>query len=142
MSSNIILEAVLLCSVPPFLCHKFYIQLALPISPEIMDGFWCSRCLNNRIKVSNMMRLFSGGARTPWWWKFELNNPRWKLFTTINKIITSGRILVFEVSIEPYWSARNDRIICKWRQCTIGSAVHLCFCIYFLMMNNSKTKRN
>ena len=33
--SNIILEAVLLRSV----CHKFCIQLALPISPEIMDGF-------------------------------------------------------------------------------------------------------
>ena len=33
--SNIILEAVLLRSV----CHKFCIQLALPISLEIMDRF-------------------------------------------------------------------------------------------------------
>ena len=24
---------------PPCVCHKFYIQLDLPISPEIMDGF-------------------------------------------------------------------------------------------------------
>ena len=39
--------------------------LALPISSEIMDGFWCSRCLNDRIEVPNMMRLFSGGATTP-----------------------------------------------------------------------------
>ena len=46
-------------------CHKFYIQLALPLSPEIMDGFWCSRCLNDRIKVPDMMRLFPGGATTP-----------------------------------------------------------------------------
>ena len=45
--------------------HKFYIQLALPISPEIMDRFWCSRCLNDRIEVSDMMRLFAGGATTP-----------------------------------------------------------------------------
>ena len=45
--------------------HKFYIQLALPISPEIMDGFWCSRCLNDRIEVPEMMRLFAGGAITP-----------------------------------------------------------------------------
>ena len=36
-----------------------------PISPEIMDGFWCSRCLNNHIKVPDMMRLFAGGATTP-----------------------------------------------------------------------------
>ena len=39
--------------------------LALPISPEIMDGFWCSRCLNSHIEVPNMMRLFAGGATTP-----------------------------------------------------------------------------
>ena len=26
-------------AVPPSVSHKFYIQLALPISPEIMDGF-------------------------------------------------------------------------------------------------------
>ena len=61
--SNIILEAVPLFR--PFICHKFYIQLALPISPETMDRFWCSRCLNDRIKVLNMMRLFVGRATTP-----------------------------------------------------------------------------
>ena len=38
---------------------------ALPISPEIMDIFWCSRCLNNCIEVPDMMRLFAGGATTP-----------------------------------------------------------------------------
>ena len=63
-SSNIILEAVLLLLHSSVL-HKFYIQLALPISPEIMDRFWCSRCLNDRIKVPDMMRLFAGGATTP-----------------------------------------------------------------------------
>ena len=61
--SYIILEAVLLLRV--CVSHNFCIQLALPISPEIMDGFWCSRCLNDRIKVPNMMRLFAGGATTP-----------------------------------------------------------------------------
>ena len=54
---------------PPFhcpsICHKFYIQLALPISYEIMDGFSCSRCLNDCIEVPDMMRLFAGGATTP-----------------------------------------------------------------------------
>ena len=47
--------------------NEFYIQLALPISSEIMDRFRCSRCLNNCIKVPHMMRLFAGGATTPWW---------------------------------------------------------------------------
>ena len=45
--------------------NEFYISLALPISPEIMDGFWCSRCLNDRIEVPDMMRLFAGGATNP-----------------------------------------------------------------------------
>ena len=65
--SNIILEAVLL-----LLCHKFYIQLALPISPEIMDRFWCSRCLNDRIKVPDMMRSLQVAPLPPWWPKLEL----------------------------------------------------------------------
>ena len=51
-------------SVPSSVSHEFYIQLALPISPLIIDGFWCSRCLNDRIKVPHMMR-FAGGATTP-----------------------------------------------------------------------------
>ena len=45
--------------------HKFYIQIALPISPEIMDGFCCSRCLNDRIEVPEMMDSFLGGTTTP-----------------------------------------------------------------------------
>ena len=49
----------------PLVSHKFYVSLALPISPEIMDGFWCSRCLKDCIKVPDMIRLFAGGATTP-----------------------------------------------------------------------------
>ena len=49
----------------PSVGHEFYISLALPISPEIMDGFLCSRCLNDRIEVPDMMGLFAGGATTP-----------------------------------------------------------------------------
>ena len=45
--------------------NEFYISLALPISPEIMDRFWCSRCLNDRVEVPDMIRLFAGGATTP-----------------------------------------------------------------------------
>ncbi len=37
--SNIILEAVLLLLLLRSVRNKFYIQLALPITPEIMDGF-------------------------------------------------------------------------------------------------------
>ena len=67
MSNNIsyiILEAV--PSVPLYVFrHKFCIQIALPISPEIMDRFRCLRCLNDCIKVPDMMRLFAGGTTTP-----------------------------------------------------------------------------
>ena len=58
--SNIILEAVLFRP----LVTNFTSNL-LCLSTEIMDGFWCSRCLNDHIKISNMMRLFADGATTP-----------------------------------------------------------------------------
>ena len=45
--------------------HFFRSHLFLPISSEIMDGFWCLRCLNNRLEVPDMMRSFSGGATSP-----------------------------------------------------------------------------
>ena len=57
----------------------FLLPLGIPIDSDIMDGFGCSRCLNDNIEVFNMIRLFAGGATTPWWWKFELNNPGWKM---------------------------------------------------------------
>ena len=40
-------------------------QLGMPIETEVMEGFWHSRCLNDRIEVPDMMRLFAGGATTP-----------------------------------------------------------------------------
>ena len=32
------------------------------LSQPFEDGFGCSRCLNNRIKVSNMIGLFASGT--------------------------------------------------------------------------------
>ena len=32
------------------------------LSQLFLDGFLCSRCLNDHIKVPNMMKLFAGGA--------------------------------------------------------------------------------
>ena len=72
--SYMIPEAVLL-----LFRNKFYIQLALPISPEIMDGFWCSRCLNDRIEVPDMMKLFllflfgnQEGSGTTFKWSYHV----------------------------------------------------------------------
>ena len=36
--------------------------LALPISSEILDGFWCSRCLNDRVHLLYMIGSFASGA--------------------------------------------------------------------------------
>ena len=58
--SYIIPEGSVPCS--DFRHHKFYIQLALPISPEIMDRFLCSRCLNDHIKVLTLIGSFASGA--------------------------------------------------------------------------------
>ena len=35
----------------------------MPISPEIIDGFWCSRCLNDRIDLSDMIGTFASSAK-------------------------------------------------------------------------------
>ena len=37
----------------------------MPIDSEMIGGFLHSRCLNDRIEVADMMRLFPGGATTP-----------------------------------------------------------------------------
>ena len=63
----------------PCVCHKFSVQLALPISPEIMDRFWCSRCLNDHIDLANMIRSLASGANAPWWPKIEIR----KTFQTL-----------------------------------------------------------
>ena len=55
-------------SVPPFLLRLltffsiFLLPLGMPISPEIIDGFWCSRCLNDYIDLLYMIGSFTSGA--------------------------------------------------------------------------------
>merc|ERR1712074_128372 len=39
--------------------------LSLCLKSEIMDGFWSSRCLNDRIDLPDKMRSFLSGAATP-----------------------------------------------------------------------------
>ena len=76
-------------------------------SPEIMDRFWCSRCLNDRIEVPKMMGSFPGGSTTPLevksgtkqtWWKvgffFSSIHASWKLlyshyFSSYMKMVNS-----------------------------------------------------
>ena len=36
-----------------------------PIKSEIMDGFWCSRCLNDRIDLPDKIGSFLSGTYTP-----------------------------------------------------------------------------
>ena len=34
----------------------------LPIKSELIEGFWCSRCLKNNIDLSNMIGIFTSSA--------------------------------------------------------------------------------
>ena len=54
--------------------------LQLSITQPIMDGFWCSRCLNDRIAVPEMMGSFSGGSTTPLVVKSGTEQAWWKVF--------------------------------------------------------------
>ena len=51
---------LLLCSssVPPELLPYF----ALSIESEIIDGFWCSRCINDHFNLPDMIGSFASGA--------------------------------------------------------------------------------
>ena len=62
-----------------------------------MNGFICSRCLNDHIKMLYMTGSLQVVPLPSWWPKMELSN----YFTTVDKIITSGQILVFEVLKRP-----------------------------------------
>ena len=64
------------------------------LSQLFEDGFWCSRCLNDCIKVPNMIGSFTSDATASLGAKKELKN----YYTTVDKIITTGQILVFDVS--------------------------------------------
>ena len=52
-----------------------------------MDGFWCSRCLNDHIEVPDMMRLFAGGATTPLVVKFWTKQPWLSICATLITIL-------------------------------------------------------
>ena len=59
--SYIIPEAVLLVCVCVCVTNCAS-NINSPISSEIMDGFWCSRCLNDRIGLFYMIGSFASGA--------------------------------------------------------------------------------
>ena len=54
------------CSSVPFLLLTLFpissLPLGMPIDSEIMDGFWHSRCLNDRIDPFYMIGSFASGA--------------------------------------------------------------------------------
>ena len=60
-------------------CHKFYIQHALPISPEIMDRFWCSRCLNDWHDLPDKIGSFVSNATTLFVVKIGINWLKYKI---------------------------------------------------------------
>ena len=99
-------------------CHKFYIQLALPISPEIMDRFWCSRCLNDHIEASHMMGSLASGTTNSLVakiWTKDLATSCW-----VYRIWKNGQILMFKVSKWLSQFSWHDRVIWKWRHCLTG----------------------
>ena len=52
---------------------KILPHLAQSIHSEIMDGFWCSWCLNDRINLPYMIVSLASASLTPWWPKLVLN---------------------------------------------------------------------
>ena len=57
----------------------------MPIESEIMDGFWCSRCLNNHINLPDMIGSFLSGATTSMVVKNESRKNYWPLHKNASK---------------------------------------------------------
>ena len=85
---------VLLFSSSPTLLHNFYIILSIYIEYKIIDIFWFSSFQNNCIDWSNIIGSISSGINAPLLPKIKSKNT---FSTTIDKIVTSAKILVFEV---------------------------------------------
>ena len=102
----------------PFLLRNCCTILALPISSEIIDGFWHSRCLNDCIDLFYMIGSFASGANASL--VAKIGTKDLSTSCSIYRIWTNRRILTFKVSKGPYWSPLHDRIICKWCQCLLG----------------------
>ena len=92
--------------------------LALPISSEIIDRFWHSKCLNDRIDLLYMIGSFVSGVNV----SIVAKTGTKDIFTSCSVYIIwkNGQFLMFKVSKQPYWSLLHDRIICKWRKCLLG----------------------
>ena len=76
--------------------------LALPISSEIIDGFWCSRCLNDGIDLLYMIRSLASGATNSLVVKIGTKDPA--TYYEVYRIWNNRRILIFKVSKQEYWS--------------------------------------
>ena len=59
-----------------------------------MERFWCLRCLNYPIDLPNMIGSFASSTNA----SLVAKNRTKNYSTIVDKIITSGWILVFEVS--------------------------------------------
>ena len=67
--------------------HEF-----LPIKYELMDGFWCSSCLNNSINLPDMIGSLASSANT----SFMAKNETKKTFQTLRFSIAILRYLEAE----------------------------------------------
>ena len=73
------------------LLRNFCTILALTIKFEIMDRFWCSRCLNNHINIHNMIGSFKSGATASlvakYWTKRNIPGDRFWCLRCLNEIL-------------------------------------------------------
>ena len=71
-----------------------------------MDGFWCSRCLNNRIEVPEMMGSFPGGSTTPLVVKSGTKQTWWKVgfFSSIH----ASQKLLYSLCFSTYMKMVNS----------------------------------
>ena len=91
-----------------------------------MDRFWCSRCLNDRVEVPDMIRLFAGGATTPLVVKIGTKQPWVKIEYSRNFdrnfALFGGKIWLglfynfFCVMVPRFYTKNSSHFDNKWRR--------------------------
>ena len=74
---------------------------------------YVKRCLNESINLLHKIGSFASGANA---FLVAKTLTKKNYSTTVDKIITSEQILVFELSKQLFLSPQDISIICKWRQ--------------------------
>ena len=93
----------------------------LPIKSELIDGFWCSRCLNDRIDLPELIGSLASGANT----SLVAKNETKKTFDLFFTSIHASRKLLYSLCFSKYMKIINSTLFYGPRTTTFEHRVFI-----------------